>query len=161
MHGKWCRRFIDIGFDIRSRGDISEVVMEEGMGGGVIITRRWNHVLTYQLVIAVFLGETGKVVDAKMRAKELDGIGRAEEDTEAVTHPFHQLLLEEVSILRSLGRDMRYLEDNLLDGLQWPMISDNCGEDLRGDLVYKGCGRVSRGIKGEETVGYWHNRRNY
>ena len=27
--------------------------------------------------------------------------------------------------------------------------------------MYKGCGRVSRGRKGGNTIGYWHNRRNY
>ena len=34
MHGKWCRRFIGTGVDIQSRREISEVVMEEGRGGG-------------------------------------------------------------------------------------------------------------------------------
>ena len=69
MHGNWCRRFIGTGADIRSRREISEVVMEEGMGEGGIITRRRRRGVIYHLVTAVFLGETGKVVDAKMRAK--------------------------------------------------------------------------------------------
>ena len=98
--------------------DISEVVMEEGLGEGGIITRTRRCGVVDQTVTVVFLGETDNVVDAKKSAKELDVIGRSEEDTEAATHPFHQLLLEEVSILRSLGRDMRYLGDCLLDGLQ-------------------------------------------
>ena len=80
--------------------------------------KRRRHGVTDQPVIEIFLGENGKLVDAKTSAKELDGIGRAEEDTEAATHPFHQLLPEEVSIIRSLGRYMRYLENHLLDGLQ-------------------------------------------
>ena len=69
MHGNWCQRFIGTGADIRSRREISEVVTEEGMGEGGIIARRRRRGVIYHLVTAVFLGETGKVVDAKMRAK--------------------------------------------------------------------------------------------
>ena len=69
MHGKWCRRFIGTGVDIQSRREISEVVMEEGMGEGGIITRRRHHGKEYQPVTAVFLGETAKVVDKNIRAK--------------------------------------------------------------------------------------------
>ena len=69
MHGKWCRRFIGTGVDIQSRREISEVVMEEGMGEGWIITRRRHHGITHEPVTAVFLCETGNVVDENIRAK--------------------------------------------------------------------------------------------
>ena len=93
------------------------MVMYEGLGEGRIVTRRRGRGVTDQPVTAVFLGDTDKVVDAKTSAKELDGIGCAKEETEAATNPFHQLLPAEVNILHSLGKNIWYLEDHLLDGL--------------------------------------------
>ena len=92
--------------------------MEEELGEGGIVTRRRRRGLIDEPVTAGFLGDTGNMVDANTIAKELYVIGRAEENTEATTHPFHQLLPAEVNILLSLGRDMQYLEYHLLDGLQ-------------------------------------------
>ena len=66
--------------------------MEEGPREGGIITRTRRRGVLDQPVTEGFLGETGKVVETKTSTKELDGIGRAEEDTEAATHPFHQLI---------------------------------------------------------------------
>ena len=94
------------------------MVMYEGLGEGRIVTRRRGRGVTDQPVTAVFLGDTGKVVNAKTSAKEIYGISRSEEETEAATNPFHKLIPEEVNILRSLGKNIWYLEDHLLDGLQ-------------------------------------------
>ena len=52
--------------------------MEEGLGEGGIITRRRRRGVVDQPVTKIFLGENGKVLDAKTRVKELDGMSRTE-----------------------------------------------------------------------------------
>ena len=81
--------------------------------------------------------------------------------------PFHQLVPTEGSILYTIGRNIWYLEDIYLDGMQQPRISNNCGESLIGELMEKIFGHVARGRRGrqdcsrlvqtEERVKFWCN----
>ena len=85
-----------------------------------------------------------------------------------MAHPFHQISPTEVISLYSIGRDMQYLEDVRLYGLQQPQNSGNCRDDLRGEPVDNGCGQVDivrRGVREcsrlaqpEEGVKVWCNK---
>ena len=130
LHGGWCQVFIGTGGDIRRKRYISEVVMEEGLGGwesppgSGAVESQINQLRRFFWGALKRREIRSRVPNNLMVSDVL--ISRLKNQQK----PLHQLLPSEVSILHVLGRDIRSLENIRLDGIQQPRIYDNRGKSL-------------------------------